>query len=578
MKHFFACIALFFIPLLAFAEEVTSFVSDIYLNENGTFVVMETVEYDFGSADRHGIYRDILKQHPQGPTSSLKERYLDIDIQGVSLNGASVPYSVDEGSEKVSVKIGDPKRTVTGAQTYVISYLVTGGYSYFKDGTAELYWNATGNEWIVPITYAQVNLRAVSSLFGTDSACYKGGYGSTLECDSVTKSDDSVVTFIATNLGVGENLTIGQQLNGAQLRVLILEQQNILVVLLCAVVLFFLSLLAFAYFYRTYHKTNRTIVPQYEPYQKFKPMFTGMLFDGRLDPHDITAGIVHLAQLGIITIEKIDKKVLFVFDVDDYKVTLKKTLIEVPSSYLRDVLYLFFSGGAQVGQTVTLGDIKTDMQKQRDNYTRLHLLRGDLKRDMRLHGFFEVQRFAASTLKLLIGLVIGQFTIVLVAVLFFFNSVQGSFSWVIPSTFLIAVTFLSVIAERRTRKGYEALDHLKGFKLFLSVTDEERFKFHNAPQKSPEQFMEYLPYAIAFGVEKEWAEAFKDITIPNPDWYQGGSVGSFSAMNVTSSLGAFSSAVAMASSSVSSSSSSFGGSGGGGFSGGGGGGGGGGSW
>ena len=91
----------------------------------------------------------------------------------------------------------------------------------------------------------------------------------------------------------------------------------------------------------------------------------------------------------------------------------------------------------------------------------------------------------------------------------------------------------------------------------------------------PEQFMEYLPFAIAFGVEKQWAKAFEDITIPNPDWYDGGSVGSFSAMNFTSSIGAFSSSIA--SSSVSSSSSS-GGSSGGGFSGGGGGGGGGGSW
>lgn len=132
--------------------------------------------------------------------------------------------------------------------------------------------------------------------------------------------------------------------------------------------------------------------------------------------------------------------------------------------------------------------------------------------------------------------------------------------------------FLSIVFlnRRRTQKGYEALDHLKGFKLFLEMTDRDRFAFHNAPQKSPEQFMEYLPYAIAFGVEKAWAKVFEGFTIPNPDWYDGGNVSSFSPTNLSSSLGAFSSAFATSSGASASS--------GGGSSGGGAGGGGGGSW
>ena len=33
--------------------------------------------------------------------------------------------------------------------------------------------------------------------------------------------------------------------------------------------------------------------------------------------------------------------------------------------------------------------------------------------------------------------------------------------------------------------------------------------------------MQYLPFAIAMGVEKQWAEQFKDMYIEQPDWYQG---------------------------------------------------------
>ena len=110
--------------------------------------------------------------------------------------------------------------------------------------------------------------------------------------------------------------------------------------------------------------------------------------------------------------------------------------------------------------------------------------------------------------------------------------------------------------------------------MFLSVTEKERYTFFNAPEKSPELFMKYLPYAIAFKVEKEWSKVFEGITMPNPSWYEGGSMSTFSATALASDIGAFSSSVVSSSTSSSGTSGSSGG----GSSGGGGGGGGGGSW
>ena len=110
----------------------------------------------------------------------------------------------------------------------------------------------------------------------------------------------------------------------------------------------------------------------------------------------------------------------------------------------------------------------------------------------------------------------------------------------------------------------------KGFKDFLSTTEKERYKFHNAPARNTQQFMEYLPYAIAFGVEKEWAEVFKDIPLDQPSWYSSQNNSTFNAVAFTHNLSAFSTSV--------SSSSGSSGSSGAGSAGGGGGGGGGGSW
>jgi hypothetical protein len=134
-----------------------------------------------------------------------------------------------------------------------------------------------------------------------------------------------------------------------------------------------------------------------------------------------------------------------------------------------------------------------------------------------------------------------------------------------------------------TRAGRALLDRIAGFRQYLSTTEEERLERLHPPEKTPELFERYLPYAIAMGVENGWADRFSGVLAAasaagqtqGMHWYSGHSdpwsdPGSFTD-RVGSSL---SSTVASASSAPGSSS----GSGGGGSSGGGGGGGGGGGW
>jgi uncharacterized membrane protein len=562
----FSMAVLFLFPFLASAEEIRSFTSDIELSTDGFFVVTENIEYDFKNEDRHGIFRSIEKKHPQEATSNWKERYIDIELQDVFLDGAPVAYEVTDTNSQLEVKIGDPYSTVSGVHRYTAVYTVNGGYSYFEDGSAEIYWNATGQKWQVPMHAVAVTLHGTPTLFSEHSACYKGAYGANTACEITRKNDEST-TFTATNLGSSEGITIAQELNGAQLEIVILEKWKWVLFGLLMLPLLLVGVAYAGYRYKTAHKTGMPIIAQYEPYEHFKPMYSGMLLDGRLDPHDITAGIVYLAEQGYLKIRRIERKVLFLFEVDDYEITLLRSVADIESDFLRDVALLLFDLHDVEGKIVSLDDLRQRQTKRIENAKRLQKLRSDLKSDMKKEGFYQVNT-------LFVQMVITA--IVFAALIFFLGAfLVPEVTTLLLGMAVVGVLFLVLLYERRTRRGYEALDHLKGFKLFLSVTDAERFTFHNAPQKSPEQFMHYLPYAIAFGVEKEWAEVFKDITIPNPDWYDGGSVSSFSAVNLINSLGAFS--TSMVASSVSSAGSS-GGSSGGGFSGGGGGGGGGGSW
>src|SRR4029077_13113687 len=85
-----------------------------------------------------------------------------------------------------------------------------------------------------------------------------------------------------------------------------------------------------------------------------------------------------------------------------------------------------------------------------------------------------------------------------------------------------------------TVEGRKLADEIEGFKLFLTVTEKDRLAFHNPPEKTPELFERMLPFALALGVEHQWAQQFADVfaKLENqginyaPIWYYG-SIGHF---------------------------------------------------
>ena len=114
--------------------------------------------------------------------------------------------------------------------------------------------------------------------------------------------------------------------------------------------------------------------------------------------------------------------------------------------------------------------------------------------------------------------------------------------------------------------------------MYLSVAEKDGLNMRNPPEKTPELFEKFLPFALALDVENAWSEQFAEVLAQaqtqhgySPSWYSGSPWHNHGATGLASSLGsAFSSTISSSSSPPGSSS----GSGGGGSSGGGGGGGG----
>jgi uncharacterized membrane protein len=182
-----------------------------------------------------------------------------------------------------------------------------------------------------------------------------------------------------------------------------------------------------------------------------------------------------------------------------------------------------------------------------------------------------------------VGLLGFGFVIVKIFTASFFNS---SFflaaAMVVPVLVILNILFYRLL-KAPTLTGRKVLDQIEGFKLYLSVAEKERLNLLNPPEKTPELFEKYLPYALALDVENEWSEQFAEVLARAgedgrgyaPVWYSGGSYHDVGSTRFVSNLGgAFAGVIASSASPPGSAA----GSGGGGFSGGGGGGGGGSGW
>ncbi|MBN2096317.1 DUF2207 domain-containing protein [Candidatus Peregrinibacteria bacterium] len=163
---------LFAVP--AFAQEafeIDEFRTEIHMHENGALTVTETIDVTF-SEERHGIYRDIQTEGIAIEIISVKDAV-----------GKNYRYDEQNIGNGVRLKIGDPDVYVNGEQEYKIAYNVRKAVRFFPDHD-ELYWNATGNEWPVPIHSAVTAVRLPPSVKGSENLqfkCFTGRTGSAAE-------------------------------------------------------------------------------------------------------------------------------------------------------------------------------------------------------------------------------------------------------------------------------------------------------------------------------------------------------------------------------------------------------------
>ena len=132
--------------------------------------------------------------------------------------------------------------------------------------------------------------------------------------------------------------------------------------------------------------------------------------------------------------------------------------------------------------------------------------------------------------------------------------------------------------------GRKTMDDIEGFRMYLGTAEEDRLNAMNSPEKTPELFERFLPYAVALDVQNMWAKRFAGVlaaagaTAVATAWYVGSRNWGDDPVSFADHLGSQLSQTISSASTAPGSSDSGGGSSGGGSSGGGGGGGGGAGW
>src|SRR5271157_1334621 len=543
---------------------VADFQDTISIAADGTALVSEKITLAF-VGEWHGIHRTIPVEYPgpQGTNYTLFIKVMSVTDE----NGNKLKYDSSKSGAYRDLKIYIPG-AVNATRIVNIDYSVRNGVRFFgsnNDSYAEFYWNVTGNDWPVPIDQASAFVTLPENAAGGLRAqAFTGAYGSR-ESDATAEVRGADVLSETTHpLPMRGGLTIDIYIPQG-----ILNPPSALTKLgwfLSSNPILFLPLFTAAVMFALWYSVGRdadpgvSVAPQYEPPKGMCPAEAGTLLDDTIHPRDITSTIVDLAVRGYIKIEeKVDT--FLVFHHKDYLFHLLKPREQWGpdlTPHERVMLENIFLGGAET----RLSSLKNRF------YTVIPVVRQDIMSALKSKGIYTLDPESANGYSIVAGVVIA-ILVVAVQVMGWMNLFY-SIPLVIGSV-LVSALIWWLFARQMTAKtvaGARTTIAVLGFQEFMNRVDADHIKL-----MPPDTFEQFLPYAMALGVEHHWAQAFDGIVKDPPSWYvsPNGYVG-FSPLFFSSSMHSMASdmnQVFVSAPRSSSGGSGFGGGGGSGFSGGG---------
>lgn len=575
-------------------------VYELSRDEGGRSVLdaTETLVARFPEFDQNRGIRRALPRSYRGHLTDI-EQITVTDGTGTTRSFEVEEDEDDDGFLFVTIRADD---FVHGEQTYVIGYRQHNVTLQPDDANIdEFYWDVNGTGWAQPFGRVSAELRLsddVAAARTSAVACYRGYEGSSTPCDSLEEAQQPpVITAEALDLQPYQTLTLSAAFTAdtfvprdesfGSSPAAVGGAVAAVIAVLSAVTALFLRITR----WRS-HPGRGTIIAQYEPPQGVSTLIAADLVGA--SAKGVTATILERAVAGQLRIVESGKK----------KYAVEYVGEGAPADPDADAVVTALFGGRRVGERRELAN-DTALGK------RLYAINQGVGKRVVSAGLRRRPAVGLRVLLLIVAAVASTLSFVL-GIIAIENQMGGFWPAVcFAVAILAAVVTLFTIAGVRplTEEGRALRDHLEGLRLYIRLAEADRLRVLQSPSGAlrverpaapdagaastdaagapvstvaldPVTVLKLnerlLPFAVLFGLEREWAEvlsALHEQVGTEPTWYSGTS--GFNAGVLASGISSFSSA-SSSSWSGSASSSGSSGSGGGGSAGGGGGGGGGG--
>lgn len=487
--------------------ELSSFNTDIEVRKDGSLLIKETIVADFSRDAHHGIIRDIPVRYRDKYGQSFKIRHKLISVTNET--GQNWWHEKWTEGDYFAVKIGDPERLYQEPVTYVITYEIQRALSFQFKERDELYWNATGEEWNIPILSANATITFPEEINSAqvEATCYTGKYRSSAQ-DCKYKISGNTINYSANNiLNPYEGLTIVAGFPKGIITPLTFQQQ--LLWTLQDNWGYFIPVLTFLVLFYLWWtrgrdpKTNRdTIMPIYYAPEDITPAEAGTIIDEKVDMHDLSSTIIDMAVRGYLKIHE-SKKKTWLIESAVYEFELIKEFKNDP--HLKEFEKKTMEGVFGSSKKVKLSDLQNKF------YLSLPKIKASIYETLVAKNIFPACPEKIRQTYYGIGtacLVIAFFSFG------FFIDYSIAIPIGIGISGLIIMPFARIMPAK-TKKGVEVYYKVLGLEMFIRTAETDRLKW----KEKENIFEKLLPYAMAFKLADKWSKTFEGIYKNPPKWY-----------------------------------------------------------
>ena len=489
---------------------------DITIDPDGSFDVVEKQEIYFDGGPFTYGYRDLDKKYTEAITDILIG-----DVNGAYLqNNSEQPgtFYVEDRGDSLYIKWFFDE-TTNAARTFYISYKVHGGLRYYDEGD-QLWWKAVYADRPAEVKSSVVIVKVPQPAVIENMDTY-------FTMADMQLLDQQTAKFTAKEaIPPGQPFEVRVQFThgvvagaappwqaSAEKEQTVSRWRTVsnLFFLLLAFMLFILAPVGIYLVWYFWGRDPRPqIVPTYlpEPPSDLPPGMAGTLIDEKADTRDVLATIVDLARRGYLHMQELDEDDESGYSSRDFLYTKLKGPDETLRPYEKYLLEKLFDGEKER----KLSDLKDSFYKYNEE------IKKQLYEEVTNAGYFVANPKTTRAKWLAAGvgmLMLGGVLLCMGFPLLAWLTDVGALLAFGPGLFGLGLLAISYFMPKKTQKGADEAAKWKAFRTYLEDINQ-----YTDLEKATELFERYLPYAIAFGLDKKYLSQWEQVKdVPPPVWY-----------------------------------------------------------